>query len=45
MSYVGLGKFANVVQKSYILNLLSRYFQDYSLDIHKRVLNNFLSMS
>ena len=45
MSYVGLGKFANVVQKSYILNLLSRYSQEYSLDIPKTVLNTFLSMS
>ena len=45
MSYVSFGKFANVVQKSYILNLLSRYSQDYSLDIPKTVLNNFLSMS
>ena len=46
MSYISFGKFANVVHKSYIfLTLLSRYSQDYSLDIPKTVLNNFLSMS
>ena len=46
MSYVGLGKFAICRAKVLcILNLLSRYSQDYSLEIPKTVLNNFLSMS
>ena len=39
---VGRVKFLNVL---YILKLSSRYFQDYSLEIPKTLLKNFLSQS
>ena len=42
ISYVGLCKFANVVQMSYVF---LTYSQDFFLDIPKTALNNFLFVS